>query len=246
MTVFAYQLPILLIPEQSLVASIEKVIIGSSVTSIGDDAFSNCTGLTEISLQDGLVTIGANAMQNCSSLESVSLPDTVTDIGSGAFSNCVALSEVHLSDSLNTIGTDAFMGCSALTDVTYGRTKEEANMIQIGTGNEQLTAVTWHCAPSLPENLTTMTLPASLKTIEESAFEGVIAQQIVIPATVQRIDSRAFADCANLMVLYFEGAPANIADDILNGCGHEVVFSLPAGSPLAVWAGEHGIRVIYH
>jgi hypothetical protein len=94
--------------------------------------------------------------------------------------------------------------------------------------------------------MTTLVLPSSLHIIEEEAFEGVTAQQIVVPASVQTIGSSSFANCPNLLVVYFEGTSADISGDLFTGCRNNVVISIPANSALAAWANAHGVQVIYH
>ena len=52
-----------------------------TVANIGANAFSGCTGLTEISLPEGLQSIGSNAFMDCSHLSSITVPSTVNSIG---------------------------------------------------------------------------------------------------------------------------------------------------------------------
>ena len=65
-----------------------NVTIPDSVTSIGDDAFCDCTDLTSITLQSGMTSIGNQAFFNCTGLTSITIPDSVTNIDEGAFSAC--------------------------------------------------------------------------------------------------------------------------------------------------------------
>ena len=71
-----------------LISSSKKnkiVVIPSSVTTIGDNAFSGYTSLTHIEIPNSVTTIGNGAFQNCSSLTSITLPNSVTTIGIAAF-----------------------------------------------------------------------------------------------------------------------------------------------------------------
>lgn len=64
-------------------------ILGNSVTSIGNGAFSDCTSLTNITIPNSVTSIGYSAFRRCTSLTNVSIPNSVTSIGSDAFSGCI-------------------------------------------------------------------------------------------------------------------------------------------------------------
>ena len=74
-------------------------------------------GLPEYTIPDSVTTIGNNAFYNCSSLTSVTIPDSVTTIGERAFEYCSSLISVTIPDSVTTIGGYAFRECSSLTSV---------------------------------------------------------------------------------------------------------------------------------
>ncbi len=72
-------------------------IIPSSVTSVENSAFSNCSSLTSITILNGVTSIGSNAFKDCSSLTSITIPSSVTNIVSSSFapfSGCSNLTEV--------------------------------------------------------------------------------------------------------------------------------------------------------
>lgn len=77
--------------------SIQHVSIGSSVTSIGNDAFRNCSGLTSVTIPNSVTSIGSHAFDNCSGLTSVTISDLVTSIGYKAFYNCSSLTSVTIT-----------------------------------------------------------------------------------------------------------------------------------------------------
>ena len=66
---------------------IKRVIIGDSVTSIGNNAFRQCRFLTSVTIPNSVTTIGRSAFSGCSSLTSVTIPNSVTTIGNNAFTN---------------------------------------------------------------------------------------------------------------------------------------------------------------
>lgn len=95
-----------------------SVTIGNSVTSIGNSAFGACSSLTSITIPDSVTSIGSYAFQVCSGLTSVTIGNRVTSIGSGAFGGCTGLTSVTISDSVKSIGDYAFSGCTGLMSIT--------------------------------------------------------------------------------------------------------------------------------
>jgi hypothetical protein len=65
---------------------ITNLVIPNSVTSIGERAFYECSGLTSITIPNSVTSIGRSAFSGCSGLTSVTIPNSVTSIGDGAFS----------------------------------------------------------------------------------------------------------------------------------------------------------------
>jgi hypothetical protein len=83
---------------------------GLPVTTIGDYAFSYCTGLTSVTIPSSVTSIGEYAFSGCTGLTSITIPSSVTRIGWGAFSYCWALTSVTIPSSVTSIGYYAFIG----------------------------------------------------------------------------------------------------------------------------------------
>ena len=103
----------------SNVGVLQKINIPASVTGLDQNAFRDCSGLKEITFDEGcsLTTIAAEAFKGCSSLESIFLPDSITSIGSQAFAYCTSLKEVHLGKNTDVIGSIVFGGMPELTGI---------------------------------------------------------------------------------------------------------------------------------
>jgi len=57
------------------------------------------SSIKTVVLESGVTSIGSNAFYNCSGLESVTIPDGVTSIGSNAFYGCKGLTDVYFKGS---------------------------------------------------------------------------------------------------------------------------------------------------
>ena len=123
-----------------------------TVTSIGNSAFSWCSGLTSVVIPDGVTSIGNSAFSYCSGLTSVTIPDSVTSIGNGAFSWCSDLTSVTIPDIVTSIGNHAFF-FTGLTSIT------------IPDGVTSIGNSAFKCS-----GLTSVTIPGSVTSIGDSAF----------------------------------------------------------------------------
>ena len=90
------------------------------MTSIGENAFSYCSGLTSVTIPNSVTSIGNYVFWRCSGLTSVTIPNSVTSIGEYGFYECSGLTSVTIGNSVTSIGNFAFSGCSGLTSVTIG------------------------------------------------------------------------------------------------------------------------------
>ena len=97
----------------------QTVEIGTNVTSIGFYAFSDCSGLTSMTIPSSVTSIGQYAFSNCSRLTSVTIPEGVTSIGSYALEGCIGLTSVTIPSSVTSIGERTFYSCTSLTSMTF-------------------------------------------------------------------------------------------------------------------------------
>ena len=91
--------------------NIKSYVIPSSVTSIGDHAFSWCRSLSEIVIPSSVTSIGKGVFSCCDSLSEIVIPFSVTSIGKDAFFSCDSLSEIVIPSSVTSIGDSAFYRC---------------------------------------------------------------------------------------------------------------------------------------
>ena len=164
--------------------TIPSEIDGKSVTSIGDSAFEDCTGLTSITISNSVTSIGYKAFYDCTGLTSITIPNSVTSIGYEAFKYCTGITSITIPNSVTSIGDGAFEKCTGLTSITIPN-----SVTSIGNG------AFWGCF-----GLTSITIPNSVTSIGDYAFWGCTGlTSITIPNSVTSIgDDRVFEDCTGL------------------------------------------------
>ena len=182
-------------PANQKKGSVKKVVIKDGVTSIGKDAFKNCSNLKSITILDSVTSIGDFAFSDCSSLTSITIPDSVTSIGDFAFSGCSSLTSITILDSVTSItipdsvtriGDFAFSGCSSLTSITI-----PDSVTSIGDD-----------AFSYCRSLTSITIPDRVTSIGNLAFYDCSGlTSITIPDSVTSIGKDAFSSCTKLKTI---------------------------------------------
>ena len=164
-----------------------------SVTSIDEQAFYKCSGLTSVNIPYSVTSIGSNAFYDCSGLTSVTIPNSVTSIGSYAFSGCSGLTSVTIPNSVTSIQGTAFESCSNLTSIIVN----EGNPNYDSRNN--CNAIIETATNTLITGCMNTTIPNSVTSIGNRAFSGCSGlTSVTIPNSVTSIGSYALGSCLNL------------------------------------------------
>ena len=99
-------------------SGLTSVTIPSSVTSLGDYCFPGCSGLTSITIPSSVTSLGDGCFQDCSGLTSITIPSSVTSLGGNCFWNCSGLTSITIPSSVTSLGDFCFQGCSGLISIT--------------------------------------------------------------------------------------------------------------------------------
>ena len=178
-------------PWYSYRQSITSVTIRNSVTSIGNSAFSGCSGLTSIVIPNSVTSIENYAFRECTNLSSITIPQSVINVSPRAFNNCDGLSSI-IVEAGNT-KYDSRNNCNAIIETS-------TNELILGCQNT--------------------TIPNTVTSIGECAFYGRnTLSSIVLPNTVTNIGDCAFAGCSNLSSIMIPNGVKKIGSGAFGSCG---------------------------
>jgi hypothetical protein len=172
--------------------------IPSSVLTVADNAFNNCTELDSIIIPSSVKTIMTYAFKLCTGLSGIIIPTSVTAINFGAFEECTGITSITIPSSITSIPASGFYHCCRLKTLNFA-----SSVTSIG-----------EYTFAFCDSLLTLNLPSNLKTIGRYSFTGCSGlTSISIPSTVTSIGEDAFVDCSGLITVN----PSNTAYSSLDG-----------------------------
>ena len=197
-------------------AEIRSYAAGCKVTSIGENAFKDCSALASINIPSYVTSIGSSAFSGCSALTSINIPSSVTSIGPAAFRDCSALASINIPSSVTSIGWAAFQSCSSLTSINI-----PSSVTSIGSA-----------AFEVCSSLTSINIPSSVTSIGEATFHYCSSlTSINIPNSVTSIEDNAFADCSSLTSINIPSSVTSIAETAFYKCSSLTAFTVDANNP---------------
>ena len=231
---------------------IKRVVMQQGVTSIGDHAFWDCSGLTSVTIPDGVTSIGGDAFSGCAALTSVTIPGSVTNVGQYAFDNCSSLTDIYyggygtdwqkLDVSIPTSATvhykDNIYGkgdCGI--NVTWELTGD-GTLIISGTGrisnySYDNNAPWYSCRAYIKR----VVIQQGVRAIGDRAFwdcSGLTS--VTIPDGVTSIGDYAFAYCVSLTSATIPEGVTSIGGSAFSGCSGLTSVTIPSSVTSIGWS----------
>ena len=236
---------------------------GSRLKTIGNNAYYRCTSLTSIEIPASVETIEKKAFMHCSSLATVTfekgsqLKTIAGDSYDGAFSDCSSLTSIEIPASVETIGKEAFKRCSSLATVTF----EKGSQLKIIGGGYSSsshfgTYSDYYGAFSDCSSLTSIEIPASVETIEATAFKRCSKLTTVTFEKGSQLKTigggysssyyhGAFSDCSSLTSIEIPASVETVEAAAFLGCSQLATVTFEKGSQLKIIGGGYSSSYYY-
>ena len=234
------------LPTQAFYKStnVKNLILPNTLATIGEEMFYN-SKLKTVVIPANVTTIGGSAFKNCSSLATVTFEkeSQLKTIGGGysgsssyyygAFSGCSSLTSIEIPASVETIEAAAFKGCSSLTTVTF---EQGSQLKTIAGGYSDFSD--YYGAFSGCSSLTSIEIPASVTTIEATAFKGCYKLATVTFEQGSQLKTiggdyykqfyyGAFSDCP-ITTIEIPASVETIGSSAFSGCTSLTAIEIPA------------------
>ena len=196
-------------------SSLEEIVFGNSVESIGEHAFYFCKGLTSIVIPETVTTIGNEAFSMCTNLSSVTIGNSQAYISFSAFYGTPWMD--NQPDGLIYIGQIAYK---------YKGTMSEGTHIDIREG----TVAIAEKAFNYYDSLASVSIPNSVKTIGDYAFQGCVGlTSVTIPEGVTAIGNYVFSGCNRMKSVYLPESLTDIGTYAFHNCTSLESVEIPNG-----------------
>ena len=226
----------------------DSFTVPSTVTKIGDSAFSVCKGLKHVTLPDGVETIDHYAFDQCAVLTDLTVPASVTTVGKYAFRSNKKLTSVTLNALSPSFGTGAFEN-SPVAKVVYAGSQAQWNAaglsdvfgssvnVYYGTSDFEIDGTTLTAYKGSNEKVT---VPDYITCIGAGAFKGCdTVKSITIPNSVTAIGESAFANCSALTGIAIPASVTAIDKWAFDGCSK--LSSISVASANASFSASDGV-----
>ena len=183
------------------------------VTSLGDECFKDCSGLTSITIPSSVTSLGASCFEWCSGLTSITIPSSVTLLGNYCFSGCSGLTSITIPSSVTSLSESCFEGCRGLTSITIP---------------SSVTSLGAYCFSGC-SGLTSITIPSSVTSLGYGCFSGCSGlTSITIPSSVTSLSDGCFSNCSGLPSITIPSSVTSLGDYCFSGCSGLTSITIPS------------------
>jgi uncharacterized protein (TIGR02145 family) len=259
----AYAYPAHTMPRNALLRNtqLQRVVLPSTLVSIGRSAFNGCTALSELSLPATLQKVDSMAFRDCSSLKQLILPSSVNALGYGAFIGA-GLVQIDLNEGLTSIGEYAFQGCDSLRHLGLPSTLTQIGYcaftylnglesIEVASSNPRYCSQEGVLFDKAKTRLMAYPalksahyeVPMGVEIIDTAAFEGNwTLKSVTLPTSVTEIAPEAFCGCPNFSVVDVPTSVTKVGAYAFYNCSGLSALFTNSQTPLAMAVSDSIFR----
>lgn len=221
---------------------LQKVEIGSNISSIAKYAFYDCFSLKAITLPTTVTNFYTGVFEYCYSLKSITIPSSVRYLNNYCFEYCTSLSSVSIPASIRQLNQYTFQYCTSLRLLVIPYSNSSVlvddycfrycyalsyvtmppNLVSSKIGQYAF----YEC-----RSLALVTFPSTITNINTSAFNTCLAlASLTIPSSVTSIGSQAFGYCSSLKSVYvLPETPPTLGGNAFTNGASDLVIYVPNG-----------------
>lgn len=185
------------------------------VKRIIQDAFLNCTSITNIIIPVGITSIGNNAFRGCNKINTnIVIPQGVIETGTYLFYGCSLMPSVTIPETLTVMNQYLFSNALSLTAVNY---VPQSGIRRIEEGAFQ------SCS-----SLKNVQIPSAVIYLGGSVFSGCGVTAVNIPGGIVGLNGYTFNNCTSLTSVTIQSGLTSIAQYTFNNCTALTRIIMPA------------------
>ncbi len=226
--------------------NIKSLTIAKGTKAVADYLITGSDSLEKIMMPDSVEIIGNQAFYGCKKLNNITLPKNLKDIGENAFADCTKLNNFTLPQNIKHIGERAFVNTGWLKNqkngviykdgwvIGYKGTMPKKYSLTIKTGTIgiaddaflQEERINGDIVRTGMKNLTSVSLPDTVRYIGKGAFADTGLVNITLPDSIERLDG-TFSRCTQLKEIRIPNSVKYIGNETFMNCHNLTNIVLP-------------------
>ncbi len=209
---------------------IEEIHLNDGITSIGESAFEDCSSLKTVNIPTTVGIIGAKAFYGCESLEEITVPYGVSEIGDSTFYRCTSLEVVNIPDSVNSIGYGVLSYCTSLESISLPFVGSEKYSPDYANFGYIFGAGSYSVHSSyIPSSLKEVVILNADSIGDYAFYNCAYIETINLNSGIDSIGHHAFHNCTALESVNIPDSVSEIGQDAFYNCISIQSVNIPSG-----------------